>query len=143
MKPRPPSTIFWNSGVYQFYLHIFFGLFFTHRDRSPSALRKAQDSLSDPKYSGKRVSRAQLLADIDEQPPLSDSQAEDSESDDQSQVSQENESDTAEPSPRQGVQPDVAQTLNQTRQDDQKKGLAVSRQLVRSVYPFGDAYLTF
>ncbi|KAF9786508.1 apoptosis-antagonizing transcription factor [Thelephora terrestris] len=95
----------------------------------PSALRKAQDSLSDPKYSGKRVSRTQLLADVDEQPPLSDSQVEDSESDDQSQASQEDESDTSEPSPRLVPQPDAAQTLNQTRQDDQKKGLAVSRQL--------------
>lgn len=88
------------------------------------------------------MSRAQLLADIDEHPPLSDSQPEDSESDDQSRASQEDESDTAEPSPRQAPQPDVAQTLNQTRQDDQKKGLAVSRQLVRSVHSFDGSYLT-
>ncbi|KAF9648879.1 TRAUB-domain-containing protein, partial [Thelephora ganbajun] len=91
----------------------------------PSALRKAQDSLSDPKYSGKHVSRAQLLDDGDdeEQSPPSDSQAEDSESEDESQAAQEIESDSSEP------QPDAAQTVNQARQEDQKKGLAVSRQL--------------
>ena len=67
------------------------------------------------------MSRAQLLDD-DEQASLpSDShQVEDSESDDQE------ESDTAQP------QPDVVQSITQARQEDRKKGLAVSRQLVRT-----------
>ena len=101
---------------------------------SPSALRKAQDSLSDPKYFGKRVSRAQLLGNDegDEQSPPSNSQAEDSESEDESQAAQEDKSDTSEPTlQRQELQSDAAQTINQTRLEDQKKGLAVSRQLVR------------
>lgn len=80
------------------------------------------------------MSRAQLLdGDDDEQSPPSDSQVEDSESEDESQVAQEDESDAPEPTLQ---QPDVAQTINQTRLEDQKKGLAVSRQLVRLVSPF-------
>lgn len=116
--------------------------FFDSRDRSPSALRKAQDSLSDPKYSGKRVSRAQLLDDDDEQSLPSDSPVEDSESDDQSQNTQEGESDIPETSPQPRSRPDVVQTMSQARQDDQKKGLAVSRQLVRYVHPFSEIHLT-
>jgi len=112
--------------------------FFIPRNLSPSALRKAQDSLSDPKYSGKRVSRAYLLNDDeDEHSSPADSQVEDSESDDESQPAQEDdESDTPEP------QVDVPQTINHTRQEDQKKGLAVSRQLVRLASPFSYINLT-
>ena len=111
----------------------FFTLYFPHfRNLSPSALRKAQESLSDPKYSGKRVSRTQLLddEDDDEQSPPSDSQVEDSESDDE--VQEEEPSDTPESTLHQQQEPqaDFTQTINQTRQEDQKKGLAVSRQLV-------------
>lgn len=116
------------------------------RNLSPSALRKAQDSLSDPKYSGKRVSRAQLLEndEDDEQSPPSDSQVEDSESEDESQAAQEEEPDTSGPTlQQQESQPDVAQTINQTRPDDQKKGLAVSRQLVRLVSLLSYNGLTF
>lgn len=107
----------------------FLSLYFSSRpcNPSPSALRKAQDSLSDPKYFGKRVSRAQLLDDDDddegeEQSPPSDSQVED-----ESLAAQEDESDTSELTQQQLR---VAQTVNQTRLEDQKKGLAVSRQLV-------------
>ena len=111
---------------------------------SPSALRKAQDSLSDPKYFGKRVSRAQLLGNDegdDGQSPPSDSQAEDTESEDESQAAQEDKSDTSEPTlQQQELQPDVAQTINQTRLEDRKKGLAVSRQLVRLVRQFSYNY---
>ena len=88
--------------------------------------------MSDPKYSGKRVSRTQLLddEDDDEQSPPSDSQVEDSESDDE--VQEEEPSDTPESTlhQQQGPHADAAQMINQTRQEDQKKGLAVSRQLV-------------
>lgn len=112
---------------------------FIPRYLSPSALRKAQDSLSDPKYLGKRVSRAQLLDNDDdgEQSPPIDSQVEDSESDNESQAAQEDgESDALEPDLRQEApRVDVAQTINQTRQEDRKKGLAVSRQLVRLAGP--------
>ena len=107
---------------------------------SPSALRKAQDSLSDPKYTGQRVSRAQLLEDDNDDPP-SDSRVEDSESEDESR---ENESDTSQPTlQQQEPRLDVAQTMNQTRLEDQKKGLAVSRQLVRLVGRFSYNGLTF
>ena len=97
---------------------------------SPSAFRKAQDSLSDPKYFGKRVSRAQLLDDGNEESQVpSDSEVE---SDDRSEATKEDESsDTADPSPQQEPQPDVAQTVSRARQEDIEKGLAVSRQLVR------------
>lgn len=86
------------------------------------------------------MSRAQLLSDDDEQLPPSDSQVEDSESDDQGQVSQEEKSDTGAGLPQE-PRLDVSQTLNETRQEDRKKGLAVSRQLVRYVYPFSNNYL--
>jgi len=110
---------------------------------SPSTLRKAQDSLSDPKYTGKRVSRAQLLENDNDDPP-SDSQVEDSESEDESQATQEGESDTSEPTlQQQEPQMDVAQTITQTRLEDQKKGLAVSRQLVRLASRFSYNGLTF
>jgi hypothetical protein len=86
------------------------------------------------------VSRAQLLDDQGEgQHPPSDSQVEDSESEDESQAAQEDESDTSEPAQR---QPDVVQTMNQARLEDQRKGLAVSRQLVRIVGPFSYSDLT-
>jgi len=116
---------------------LFYSLFFSPYFTLPSssALRKAQENLSDPKYSGKRVSRAQLLNDREESPP-SDSQGEDSESDDESQAAKGSELDTPEPVTQQVPQPDVVQTINQTRQEDQKKGLAVSRQLVRLFYLF-------
>lgn len=79
------------------------------------------------------MSRAQLVDNGEEEGESlpSDSPVEDSESDDRSQATQEDESDVAEPGPRQNSQPDVGQTMNQARQEDQKKGLAVSRQLVR------------
>jgi len=79
------------------------------------------------------VSRTQLLDDDDEQSPPSDSQVEVSELENQSQVAQEDVSDTTQSAPQKGPRLDIAQTINQTRQEDQKKGLAVSRQLVRLV----------
>ena len=86
------------------------------------------------------MSRTQLL-NGDGQSLPSDSQVEDSESDDEGQVAQERASDTPEPTSRQELQPDAAQTINQTRQEDRKKGLAVSRQLVRPVYQFSRNHL--
>ena len=77
------------------------------------------------------MSRAQLLDDDDDHSLPSDSQVEDSESNDQSRETEEGESDIPEPSPYPRPQPGIIQTINQVRQDDQKKGLAVSRQLVR------------
>ena len=113
--------------LFQFLIH------FSPRHRSPSTLRKAQDSLSDPKYSGKRVSRTQLLDsdDEDQQSLPSDPQVEDSESENEGQAAQEDISGTPESVPQEEPQSGIAQTINQTRQEDRKKGLAVSRQLVR------------
>ena len=130
-KPPLPNTIFSIWGI-SFYSR--FPLYLSPGNPSPSTLRKAQDSLSDPKYSGKRVSRTQLLDDDGQSP--SDSEVEDPESEDENRVAQIPASDSPEPAPQQEAQLDVAQTMSQTRQDDQKKGLAVSRQLVRPVYHF-------
>jgi len=81
--------------------------------------------------------------DQDEQSFSSDSQVEENtESEDKSQLAQEDELDTPQPAPQQEHQPDVAQTISQARQQDQKKGLAVSHQLVRLVYPFSYSHLT-
>lgn len=89
------------------------------------------------------MSRAQLVDNDDERSLPSDSQVEDSEPDDRSQATREDESDAAqEPSPRQKHQPNIAQTVNQARQDDRKKGLAISRQLVSDVCPFCENHLT-
>ena len=136
-RPLLPSIISSSSGM-PVYFHFHFRSIIHYL--SPSALRKAQDSLSDPKYFGKRVSRAQLLGNDegdDEQSPPSDSQAEDLESENESQAAQEDKSDTSEPTlRRQELEQDAAQTINQTRLKDQKKGLAVSRQLVRLVRQF-------
>lgn len=87
------------------------------------------------------MSRTQLLDD-DEQSPPSDSQVGDSESDDESQATREVESDIPEPTPKREPQQDITQTINQSRQEDQKKGLAVSRQLVRLAYRFSRNHLT-
>ena len=137
-RPPPPTTTI--SSTWGIRLYSSFPLDFSPGHLSPSTLRRAQDSLSDPKYAGKRVSRIQLL-DGDGQSLPSDSQVEDSESDDEGQVAQERASDTPEPTSRQEHQPDAAQTINQTRQEDRKKGLAVSRQLVRPVYQFSRNHL--
>jgi len=79
------------------------------------------------------VSRTQLLGGDDdgEQSPPSDSQVEDSESENENQAAQEDASDSPEFVPQKEPQSGIAQTINQARQEDQKKGLAVSRQLVR------------
>lgn len=87
------------------------------------------------------MSRTQLLDD-DEQSPPSDSQVGDSESDDESQAAREVESDIPEPTPKREPQQGITQTINQSRQEDQKKGLAVSRQLVRLAYRFSRNHLT-
>ena len=79
------------------------------------------------------MSRTQLLDgdDDDEQSPPSDSQVEDSESENESQAAQEDVLDTPESATQKEPQLSIAQTINRTHQEDQKKGLAVSRQLVR------------
>lgn len=83
------------------------------------------------------MSRAQLLDNDDLQSSPSDSQPDDDESE-LGDRNQKDGSDTAEQDPQQLPQPGVAQALNQTRQEEQKKGLAVSRQLVRRVPPFSN-----
>ena len=92
------------------------------------------------------MSRTQLLDgdddDDDEQSPPSDSQVEDSESESESQAAQEDISDTPESIPQKEPQSRITHTINQTRQEDQKKGLAVSRQLVRLAYRFNHNHLT-
>lgn len=88
------------------------------------------------------MSRAQLLDDDGEQSLPSDSEDGGSELDNESHTSREDESDTTESSSQLEPQPDVAQAVNQTRQEDRKKGLAVSRQLVRPVYLFNNNRLT-
>ncbi|TFY73096.1 hypothetical protein EWM64_g10916, partial [Hericium alpestre] len=127
-------------------------------DVGPSALRKAQQSISDPKYDGVKTSRKALL---DESEPSEDEQDDDaeepaqevdseeipsgSEPDFDEQQDDENEEETDEDESRpppplkskprvlepdsEEPEPDLASTLRQTRAEDVKKGKAVKRQL--------------
>lgn len=113
---------------------------------SPSALRKLRDSVADPKYDGTRTTRKQLLesdgelSESDEEEVYSEGQDEGESS--QSSVNEEEDEDlpsqseaTEEettPEFKQTETPeDLTSTLRKTRDEDRKKGKAVSRQIVR------------
>lgn len=127
--------------------------FITSPDR-PSAIRQANAALSDPKYLGTRVSRADLDADSeqgDSENNNSADEAESSESDLSSQESEQNddggevehrrhvvqhastsvgagEEDTQRP--QKASTSDLASALRATREQDRRKGKAVVRQIV-------------
>ncbi|KAA1468761.1 TRAUB-domain-containing protein [Dentipellis sp. KUC8613] len=116
-------------------------------DVGPSALRRAQQSISDPKYEGVKTSRSALLEDSDgsvhsdedagepsgsdeddddEDIPSSDAE-EQSEDEDVPAPPRKNKPRASKPEPE--PEQDLATTLRQTRESDVKKGKAVKRQL--------------
>ncbi|KAJ7746894.1 apoptosis-antagonizing transcription factor [Mycena maculata] len=121
-------------------------------DVGPSTLRRLQ-SVADPKYEGVKTSRKQLMEDDDHEPSdleddypegHSDSDAQNSrngdEEDDNQSVPSENEPEeneelrAASPPPKQSnpePEPadDLPSTLRKTREEDRKKGKAVSQQI--------------
>lgn len=119
---------------------------------SPSTLRRLQ-SVADPKYEGVKTSRKQLMEDSDHEPSdlendypdeesEPDDQSGDEEDDNQSIPSQsepEEASDephaTSPPPKKSNLEPepaeDLSSTLRKTREEDRKKGKAVSQQIVR------------
>ncbi|KAF8141717.1 apoptosis-antagonizing transcription factor [Boletus edulis] len=131
--PDPdPSTVADNSAARAHYF-----------DVGPSSLRKLHDSLSDPKYDGTKTSRKLILDESDDSE--SDSASEDAESGSQvSEVHLETraidhetginytytttDTSTERPSPAK-QHSDVSSTLRKTREEDRKKGRAISRQI--------------
>ncbi|KAF8449133.1 apoptosis-antagonizing transcription factor, partial [Boletus edulis BED1] len=131
--PDPdPSTVADNSAARAHYF-----------DVGPSSLRKLHDSLSDPKYDGTKTSRKLILDESDDSE--SDSANEDAESGSQvSEVHLETraidhetginytytttDTSTERPSPAK-QHSDVSSTLRKTREEDRKKGRAISRQI--------------
>ncbi|VDC06463.1 unnamed protein product [Peniophora sp. CBMAI 1063] len=123
-------------------------------DVGPSALRKLADAVSDPKYDGKRTSRAQLDMESDEgesglegdedgdedmdAPTGAHDASDDSHDDDEDEESEEEEvpeppKRTAPPKRKQTEEDaqadDLSAALRQKRDEDRSKGKAVSRQL--------------
>jgi hypothetical protein len=122
----------------------------------PSALRKLHDSIADPKYDGKRTTRQQLLesdegnSELESEDNLSDEEAsgshpsinEDEDEDLPSQSNLEEDGSKADeagdisrrsPSKDSEAPEDLSSALQKTREEDRKKGKAVSRQIVRSL----------
>ncbi|KAJ7281886.1 apoptosis antagonizing transcription factor-domain-containing protein [Mycena rebaudengoi] len=119
-------------------------------DVGPSALRRLQ-SIADPKYEGVKTSRKQLMESSDEEPSEveEDYPGDESESDNPSQdegqdspeesepekgASEEERSAPLQPLPKQSTSDsnpveDLPSTLKQTREEDRKKGKAVSQQI--------------
>ena len=115
----------------------------------PSSLRdKWHESLSDPKYEGVRVSRKELeedeeglsddTDDTQEQPVTSDEEVENR---DEGQADQKSHTDATpehlsgpvkeiRPAPQKTDDQDLSSTLKRTREEERRKGKAVSRQLV-------------
>lgn len=100
-------------------------------------MRKLHDNISDPKYDGVKVSRKQLLED--ESPEEEEGEDDDeSEEEEASPHQSDRESDEANGGGTEIVAQtnehsnitDIAITLRKTHDEDRKKGLAVSRQLV-------------
>lgn len=102
----------------------------------PSAIRKLQESVSDPKYSARRISRQELVdSDRDED------QSRDNSSDSENEPGFPEESlsegeDQRKIAPRSQLAPttdadDLASKIRKTREEDRLKGIAVSRQIVR------------
>jgi protein AATF/BFR2 len=112
---------------------------------SPSALRKLHDSVADPKYSGVRTTRQHLAEDSDievDRQPFDQSNEDGEDGSIPSDSSREDDRETKVPPPQSHVLPaqpaqtdqepvnDLSTTLRTTREEDRKKGKAVSRQLV-------------
>ncbi|KAH7914638.1 apoptosis-antagonizing transcription factor [Hygrophoropsis aurantiaca] len=124
-------------------------------DVGPSALRKLHDSIADPKYDGIKTSRRQLMDDEDDenieseleedydQDP-SEGQSDHDEDEDEEPPSSNSEIEQPQPkttrhklSPKLSAQrpdqrapgDDLASSLRKTRDEDRKKGKAVSRQI--------------
>ncbi|EIW79177.1 TRAUB-domain-containing protein [Coniophora puteana RWD-64-598 SS2] len=118
-------------------------------DVGPSALRKAQDSIADPKYGGRKASRKELSSNDDDldrntvgssdddKSGLSDDHPEEEEG--QSSQDLDSEAETPQRSQlrasltignvRVATSEDLSANLHKTREDDRKKGRAVSRQI--------------
>lgn len=109
-------------------------------DVGPSALRKLHDSVADPKYDGRRMTRKQLL-ESDEDDGLSNEEEKDEDDDGNSPSRKESGDDNnsqleqvREPSiisfaEESELPEDLSSTLWKTREEDRKKGKAVVRQL--------------
>jgi protein AATF/BFR2 len=125
---------------------------------SPSALRKLQDGISDPKYDGVKTTRKRLLQENSEDEEVGsedggitedDEFNQNSREEDQSvdegeanEISSGSDEDNEEPPPASQnaslntsakdhlPSDDLTSTLQKTREEDRKKGRAVSRQLV-------------
>ncbi|KAH7927856.1 TRAUB-domain-containing protein [Leucogyrophana mollusca] len=124
-------------------------------DVGPSALRKLHDSIADPKYEGVKTSRSQIMDDDDDDELDSELDQEgdqggseehsDEGQDDDELPSSDSEADHAQPKmpPPRTTTPkvsahvpdplvpadDLASSLRKTRDEDRKKGKAVSRQI--------------
>ena len=114
---------------------------------SPSALRKLSDSVTDPKYDGTRTTRKQLLESDGELSELNDEGfSSKGEGDIRSSADEENEdlpsqSEASKKEATSNVQhhdadplEDQTSTLRKTRDEDRKKGKAVSQQIVRRLF---------
>lgn len=103
----------------------------------PSTLRKAHDSILDPKYGGHRTSRRQLMDQEEDEDMDSDiSEEQDNQpahADEHHEADEENEEQS--PPPRRATEQDddLQSTLKRTRDHDRQKGLAVTQQLVCSM----------
>ncbi|KAH9072166.1 apoptosis-antagonizing transcription factor [Lactarius deliciosus] len=115
----------------------------------PSDLRRQLDSVADPKYIGVKTSRKQLLdndvgSDFEDSPDLSNSESQSvaseastSEEEDNESLSQSKEdSDKAgeflpptKDAPKNANESDLSNTIRQRRDEDKRKGRAVSKQL--------------
>ena len=124
-----------------------------------------QQSISDPKYAGTRVSRKDL-DHLDEDEEIESDEADEDEEEEEEEIDEEAESDEEEehdasehedadgdlpqaeppqskPTPsktrdepaQQEQSSDLASTLRATREQDRKKGKAVARQIVRGTFP--------
>ncbi|KAF8845233.1 TRAUB-domain-containing protein [Paxillus ammoniavirescens] len=119
-------------------------------DVGPSALRKLQDRVSDPKYDGVTTSRKELMDDDDDDDDDDSNSGEDEEPDLHGQVIVEHEPPSSEQEedhrsdhevevstidasitrPRDSDQnEDLSSTLRKTREEDRKKGKAISKQI--------------
>lgn len=108
----------------------------------PSTLRKLHDSIADPKYEGRRTTRRQILESDEEQGSVDDEQGEDISEDEHTpaidvDLPSESEASAAPeppvlPSHHSDSEPpdDLTSTLRKTRDEDRRKGKAVSRQIV-------------
>ena len=110
----------------------------------PSTLRKLHDSIADPKYEGKRTTRREIQESDEELGSDEQEEDEDISEDEHSPVIEDDLPSESEASdaPEHSVAPshhsdseppdDLTSTLRKTRDEDRRKGKAVSRQIVRT-----------